>query len=111
VHPQQICSRCEFQASLYGDDHVQDKDLMLECAHRRDGLAGSKMELPAHTRRARIEHGGGAMVRAVDGENRLQVLRHLQDEARVVFASSGETVDRFLCERRDEARRGSGPPA
>lgn len=70
------------------------------------------MELSAHTRRpVGLEHHGAAMVRAVDGESRLQVLRDLQDEARVVFGSSGETVDRFLCERRDEARRESGLPA
>jgi hypothetical protein len=74
------------------------------------------MELPAHTRRAAgSETDGLAMVLAVCGENRLRVLRdllaELQDEARVVFASSGETVDHFLSERRNEARRESGLPA
>jgi hypothetical protein len=49
------------------------------------------------------------MVSVVNGEIRMRVLRHvlddLQDEARDVFAGSGETVDRFPRERRDEARR------
>ena len=33
------------------------------------------------------------------------LLANLQAEARDVFASSGETVERFLRERRDEAQR------
>jgi hypothetical protein len=55
------------------------------------------------------------MVRVVDGEIRMrpvrQVLAELQAEAREVFAGSGETVDGFLRERRDEARREDGQPA
>jgi hypothetical protein len=70
------------------------------------------MELPTHARRrGGPEHRGAAMIPPAGGENRLDVLRNLQDEARAVFGSSGETVDRFLCERRDEARRESGLPA
>jgi hypothetical protein len=74
------------------------------------------MELPGHPHRAAgLEHGGPAMVLAVGGENRLRVLRdllaELQDEARIVFASTGETVDRFLFERQVEVRRESGLPA
>ncbi len=77
-----------------------------------ESFEGSKMELPTHTRRpGGLEHRGPAMIQAVGGENRREVLRDLQDEARVVFGSSGETVDRFLCERRNEARRKSGLPA
>jgi hypothetical protein len=73
------------------------------------------MKEPAHKRRAvRPEYSGPAMVLAAGGENRLRALRdllaELQDEARDVFASSGETVDRFLCERRDEVRREFGLP-
>jgi len=49
------------------------------------------------------------MMSADRSEAQLRVLRdvlaHLQDEAREVFASSGETVERFLRERRDEAQR------
>jgi hypothetical protein len=33
------------------------------------------------------------------------VLRELQHDARRVFASSGETVDRFLRDRQNEARQ------
>ncbi len=36
------------------------------------------------------------------------VLADLQAQARAVFATSGETVDGFLRERRDEARREVG---
>jgi CRISPR/Cas system type I-B associated protein Csh2 (Cas7 group RAMP superfamily) len=38
------------------------------------------------------------------------VLTRLQDEARDVFASSGETVERFLRERRDEVAREAALP-
>ena len=55
------------------------------------------------------------MVSVVNGEIRMrvmrQVLEELQDEARDVFAGSGETVDRFLRERRDEALRDDDVPA
>ena len=48
------------------------------------------------------------MVSVEGDEIRMRVLRNvlagLQDEARDVFAGSGETVDRFIQERRDEAR-------
>ncbi len=66
------------------------------------------MDLQVHTRHA-SKSGSG------DGQVRLRTLRHvlieLQDEARDVFASSGETVERFLRERCDEAQRGGGLPA
>jgi AbrB family looped-hinge helix DNA binding protein len=69
-----------------------------------------KMNIPAQIRRAAgLEHGGPVMVSVVDGEIRMravrQVLEQLQVEARTVFAGSGETVDGFLRERREQARR------
>jgi AbrB family looped-hinge helix DNA binding protein len=71
---------------------------------------GGKMNLPAQIRRqVGLERGGPVMVSVVDGEIRMRVLRQvladLQVEARDVFAGSGETVDGFLQERRDAARR------
>lgn len=71
---------------------------------------GGKMNIPAQIRReVGLEHGGPVMVSVVDGEIRMRVLRQvlaeLQAEARDVFAGSGETVDGFLRERRDEAHR------
>ena len=54
-----------------------------------------------------------AMASSLRDEARMRVLRDvltdLQDQARDVFATSGETVDRFLRERRDEAQREAGP--
>ena len=77
---------------------------------------GGKMNIPAQIRRAvGLEDGGPVMVRVVDGEIRMrpvrQVLAELQAEAREVFSGSGETVDGFLRERRDEAHREDGQPA
>ena len=40
-----------------------------------------------------------------------QMFAELREEARTVFAGSGETVDGFLRDRRDEARREGDPPA
>ncbi len=70
------------------------------------------MNIPAQIRReVGLEHGGPVLVSVVDGEIRMRVLRRalldLQAEAGSVFAGSGETVDRFLAERREEARRDS----
>ncbi len=74
------------------------------------------MNIPAHIRRAvGLEQGGPVLVSVVDGEIRMRVMRQLladlQDEARVVFAGSGETVDDFLRDRREEANREDDPPA
>lgn len=74
------------------------------------------MNIPAHVRReVGLEHGGPVMVSVVGGEIRMRVLRNvlsdLQEEASGVFAGSGETVDRFLRERREEARRDGDLPA
>ncbi len=68
------------------------------------------MNIPAQIRReVGLEHGGPVMVSVVDGEIRMRVMRQvlaeLQAEARDGFAGSGETVEHFLLERRDEARR------
>ena len=75
-----------------------------------------KMNLPASIRRqVGLEHGGPVMVSVVNGEIRMRALRQaltdLQDEARAVFAGSGESVDSFLGERRREALRESDLPA
>ena len=69
-----------------------------------------KMNLPAQIRRQTgLERGGPVIVTVVDGEIRLRavrsVLTNLQREADQIFSDSGETVDRFLAERRDEAAR------
>ncbi len=69
-----------------------------------------KMNLPSHIRRqVGLENGGPVMLSVVDGEIRIKALRRvltsLQDQAQSVFAGSGETVDGFLRERREEAAR------
>jgi len=77
---------------------------------------GGKMNIPASIRReVGLEHGGPVMVSVVGGEIRMRVLRQvlidLQDEARDVFAGSGETVDGFLRDRGDDARRDGDLPS
>jgi AbrB family looped-hinge helix DNA binding protein len=77
---------------------------------------GGKMNIPASIRRqVGLEHGGPVMVSVVDGEIRMRVMRQvltdLQDEARQVFAGSGQTVDGFLLERREDARRDGDLPS
>lgn len=77
---------------------------------------GGKMNIPAQIRReVGLEHGGPVMMSVVAGEIRMRPLRHvlaeLQGDARTVFAGSGESVDRFLTERRQEARREDDPSA
>lgn len=73
-----------------------------------------KMNLPAQIRReAGLENGGPVMVSVVDGEIRIrdlrQVLKDLQQQAKAVFADTGESVDRFIEERRAEANRDADP--
>ncbi|MFO1023615.1 MAG: hypothetical protein U1E70_00405 [Acetobacteraceae bacterium] len=73
-----------------------------------------KMNLPAQIRReAGLENGGPVMVSVVDGEIRIrdlrQVLKDLQQQAKTVFADTGESVDRFIEERRAEANRDADP--
>jgi AbrB family looped-hinge helix DNA binding protein len=77
---------------------------------------GGKMNIPAQIRReVGLEYGGPVMMSVVDGEIRMRPLRRvladLQGEAQSVFAGSGESVDRFLAERRQEAAREDDPTA
>ena len=77
---------------------------------------GGKMNIPASIRReVGLEHGGPVMVSVVGGEIRMrvlkQVLTELQDEARDVFAGSGDSVDGFLRDRRADALRDGDLPA
>jgi hypothetical protein len=79
-------------------------------------IAGGKMKLSADERSIiGLEHASPTMVLIGGSKNRTGALRcllaELQDEARDVFAGSGETVDRFLGERQNEARREVGLPA
>jgi len=69
-----------------------------------------KMSLPAQIRReAGLERGGPVLVSVVDGEIRIralrQVLKGLQQQAQTVFATSGDSVERLLQERRADAQR------
>ena len=73
-----------------------------------------KLNLPAQIRReAGLENGGPVMVSVVDGEIRIRdlrrVLKDLQQQAKVVLARTGDSVDRFIQERRAEAEREAGP--
>jgi AbrB family looped-hinge helix DNA binding protein len=77
---------------------------------------GGKMNIPAQIRReVGLEYGGPVMMSVVDGEIRMRPLRHvlvdLQGEAQSVFAGSGESVDRFLADRRQEACLEDDPAA
>ncbi|HET6609907.1 MAG TPA: AbrB/MazE/SpoVT family DNA-binding domain-containing protein [Rhodopila sp.] len=74
------------------------------------------MNIPAQIRReVGLEYGGPVMMSVVGGEIRMRPLRRvladLQGDAQAVFAGSGESVDRFLTERRQEARREDDPAA
>lgn len=71
---------------------------------------GGKLNVPAQIRRqVGLDHGGPVMVSVVGDEVRIRSVRHvledLQREASRVFAGSGESVERFIQERRDEAAR------
>jgi AbrB family looped-hinge helix DNA binding protein len=75
-----------------------------------------KLNIPAQIRRQTgLERGGPVMMTVVDGEIRLRAVRSvlgdLQREADGVFAGSGETVDAFLAERREDAARDEAGPA
>jgi len=72
-----------------------------------------KLNLPAQLRRQLgLEHGGPVLVRLVDGELRIrtvqEAMRRLQQDARRIFGASGDKVDRFLADRREEAAREDG---
>ncbi len=69
-----------------------------------------KINIPAQIRRQTgLERGGPVVMTVVAGEIRLRpvrtVLTSLQSDADSVFSGSGETVERFLAERRAEAAR------
>lgn len=72
-----------------------------------------KMNLPAQIRReAGLERGGPVAISVVDGEIRIRELRHvlkdLQQQAKAVVARTGDSVDRFIQDRRAEAEREAG---
>lgn len=67
-----------------------------------------KLNIPARQRRlVGLDQGGPVMIRVEDGELRIHTVRDtmqaLQDWAARLLP--GVTVDAFLAERRDEARR------
>jgi bifunctional DNA-binding transcriptional regulator/antitoxin component of YhaV-PrlF toxin-antitoxin module len=71
---------------------------------------GGKLNVPAQIRRqVGLDRGGPVMVSVVGDEVRIRSVRHvladLQREASRVFAGSGESVEQFLRDRRDEAER------
>ena len=67
-----------------------------------------KLNIPAQIRRQTgLERGGPVVMTVVAGEIRLRPVRamlaRLQSDADAVFGGTGETVERFLSERRAEA--------
>ena len=67
-----------------------------------------KLNLPSHLRKmVGTREGGPVVIRFEDGELRIRtvrsVLEELQNEAQALFAGTGESVDRFLADRRAEA--------
>ncbi len=75
---------------------------------------GGKLNLPASLRRQLgIEPGTSVLLRVEDGELRIrtvrEAVRRLQADAARLFAGSGDSVDRFLAERRAEAAREDDP--
>ena len=73
-----------------------------------------KLNLPAQFRRQLgLDRGGPVLVRLEDGELRIrtvqEAMRRLQQDARRIFAGSGDSVDRFLADRREEAEKEAAP--
>ena len=69
-----------------------------------------RLSIPARQRKLiGLDDGGLVVARVEDGEIRLRpvkaVLAAIQAEVRQHLAGSGETVDRFLADRREEAAR------
>ncbi len=67
-----------------------------------------KLNLPAQLRRqVGLDRGGPVLVRVEDGELRIrtvqEAMRRLQQDARRIFAGSGDSVTRFVAERREDA--------
>jgi bifunctional DNA-binding transcriptional regulator/antitoxin component of YhaV-PrlF toxin-antitoxin module len=68
-----------------------------------------RLNLPSNLRKQiGLEDGGPVSVWIEDGEIRIKAVRDvmaaLQAEAEILFGSKGETVDRFLADRRAEAK-------
>lgn len=74
-------------------------------------IAGNgRLSLPARQRKLLgLQDGGLVVSRVEDGELRLRpvrdVIADIQKQVRKHLAGSGESVDRFLADRRDEAAR------
>ena len=76
----------------------------------------SRISILARQRKAiGLEEGGIAVARVENGEIRIRpvraVLTELQAKVRQHLAHSGESVDRFLADRREEAAREGGSGA
>jgi AbrB family looped-hinge helix DNA binding protein len=72
-----------------------------------------RISIPAKQRKAvGLEEGGLAVARVDHGEIRIRpvrtVLAELQAKVRRHLANSGESVDRFLADRHEEASREDG---
>lgn len=68
-----------------------------------------KLNLPARLRReVGLEYGGPVVVRVEEGEIRIRTVRDairgVQEQARKLFRGAGDGVDRFIADRRAEAR-------
>lgn len=71
-----------------------------------------RIKLPATQRKlVGLKSGGVAVIRVEDGEIRIRpvqaVIEEIQELARPYFEGSGESVDRFIAERYEEASRES----
>jgi AbrB family looped-hinge helix DNA binding protein len=69
-----------------------------------------RISIPARQRRLlNLEHGGLLVAEVQDGELRLRpartVLAELRDKVSADLARSGDSVDRFIADRRAEAAR------
>jgi AbrB family looped-hinge helix DNA binding protein len=69
-----------------------------------------RLSIPARQRRLlNLEHGGLMVAEVHDGELRLRpartVLADLRDKVSADLARSGDSVDRFIADRRAEAAR------
>jgi AbrB family looped-hinge helix DNA binding protein len=82
---------------------------------RRDNLLikvapNGRMSIPAKQRKALgLENGGSVVATVQDGELRIRTVRAVLDEVRdrlaPVLKASGDTVDKFIADRRAEAAR------
>ena len=82
---------------------------------RRDNLLikvapNGRMSIPAKQRKALgLENGGSVVATVQDGELRIRTVKAVLDEVRdrlaPVLKASGDTVDKFIADRRAEAAR------